>query len=111
MLNQSGQIAVLYQDKKQVGGLRDWDCRVVLNYTTVGGIKEYKPIKRLNAQSYWLLEPASDNEFDAEFYQVVNNDLILMDAGIVAIDFPDKRTLDKRLFAPIEVRWIRDFEH
>ena len=111
MLSQSGQIAVLYQDKKQVGGLRDWDCRVVMNYTTVGGIKEYKPIKRLNAQSYWLLEPVQDNEFDVEFYQIFNNDLILLDAGKVVIDFPDCHTLDRRLYAPIDIKWVSDFEH
>ncbi len=111
MLSQSGQIAVLYQDKKQIGGLRDWDCRVVMNYTTKDGVKEYKPIKHIDAQSYWILEPIQSNEFDAEFYQVLNNDLVLMDSGKVVIDFPDLRTLDQRLYAPIDVRWLKDNDH
>ena len=111
MLNQQGQIAVLYQNKKQVGGIRDWDCRVILNYTTRDGIKEYQPVKHIDAQSYWILEPIEDNEFNAEFYQVLNNELVLMDAGRVVIDFPDVRTLGRRLYAPIEVRWIGDNEH
>ncbi len=111
MLNQSGQIAVLYQNKKQVGGLRDWDCRVVMNYTLKDGIKEYKPVKHLDAQSYWILEPIRDNVFDVEFYQVLNNQLILLDAGKVVIDFPDTETVDRRLYALIDIRWIGDNEH
>jgi len=111
MLNQSGQIAVLYQKEKQVGGLRDWDCRVVLNYTTKDGVKIYNPVKHIDAQSYWILELIKDNVFNAEFYQVLNNDLILMDAGRVAIDLPDVRTVDQRLYAPIDVRWVSDNEH
>ena len=106
MLDLSGQIAVLYQGKKQVGGLYDWNARVVLQYTTIKGMREYKPAKHISAQSYWILEPIRDNEFDAEFYQVLNDDLILMDAGKVAIDFPDVRTVDRRLYAPIDIRWI-----
>lgn len=106
MLNQSGQIAVLYQDKKQIGGLRDWDCRVVLNYTIKDGVKEYKPIKYIDARSYWILGPIKENVFDAEFYSVINNRLILLDSGKVVIDFPDTRTLDRRLYAPIDIRWV-----
>ena len=111
MLNQDGQIASLKQNGKQVAGLYDWDCRVILNYSTKDGMRDYKPTKKLFALSYWLIEPVQDNEFEAEFYQVFNNNLILMDAGKVVIDFPDCHTLDRRLYAPIEIRWIKDLEH
>ena len=106
MLNIEGQIATLSQDGKQVAGLYDWEARVILNYTTRGGVKEYKPTKKIDARSYWLVEPVRDNLFDAKFYQVMNDDLILMDSGKVVIDFPDCRTVDRRLYAPIEVRWV-----
>ena len=111
MLNQEGQIASLKQNGRQVAGLYDWDCRVILNYTTKDGMKDYKPTKKLSARSYWLIEPVESNEFEAEFYQIFNNDLILIDAGKVVIDFPDCRTVNQRLYAPIEIRWISDFEH
>jgi len=106
MLNLEGQIAVLYQNGKQTSGLYDWESRVILDYTTKDGMKEYKPHKRISARSYWLVEPVKDNEFDAEFYQVMNDNLILMDAGRVVIDFPDCHTIDRRLYAPIEIRWV-----
>jgi len=111
VLNQEGQIASLKQNGKQVAGLYDWSASVVLQYTTKDGMKDYKPTKKLSSMSYWLLESVKDNEFVAEFYQVINNDLILLDAGKVVIDFPDCHTLDRRLYAPIEIRWVKDLEH
>ena len=106
MLDIQSQIATLKQNGKQVAGLYDIEIRVILQYSTKDGMKDYKPTKKLSARSYWLLEPITSNEFDAEFYQVLNNDLILMDAGKVKIDFPDKGTLDRRLYAPIDIRWV-----
>jgi hypothetical protein len=111
LLDLTSQIATLKQNGKQVGGLFDCEIRVILQYTAKDGMKDYKPTKKLSAMSYWLLVPVTSNEFDAEFYQVVNNDLILMDAGKVVIDFPDKGTLDRRLYAPIQIVWVSDFEH
>jgi len=106
MLNLEGQIAVLYQEGKQVAGLYDFETRILLDYTTVNSMKVYKSHKRINARSYWLVEPVKENEFDAEFYQILNDNLILMDAGKVCIDFPDCHTVDRRLYAPIEIRWV-----
>ena len=111
MFDLTSQIATLNQDGKQVGGLFDCEIRVILQYTTVAGMKEYKPVKKITALSYWLLEPIQSNEFDAEFFTINSNQLVTVDAGKVVIDFPDLRTLDRRLYAPIEVRWISDFEH
>ena len=106
MLDLASQIATLKQNGRQVGGLYDIEIRVILQYTTINGMKEYKPVKRITALSYWLLEPIQNNEFDAEFFLVNSNQLVTIDAGKVAIDFPDLRTLDRRLYAPIDVRWI-----
>jgi len=106
MLNLEGQIAVLYQEGKQTAGLYDWESHVILDYTTKDNMKTYKSHKRIDARSYWLIEPVKENEFDAEFYQVLNDNLVLMDAGKVVIDFPDCHTVDRRLYASIEIRWI-----
>jgi len=110
MLNLEGQIAVLYQGGKQVAGLYNWEIHILLDYTTVDNMKTYKAHKRISARSYWLVEPVKENEFDIEFYQVLNDELVLMDAGKVAIDFPDCHTVDRRLYAPIEMRWIKSSE-
>lgn len=106
MLNLSGQIATLNQNSRQIGGLYDWQTNVVMNYTTKDGVKEFKPVKRIEAQSYWILEKIKSNEFDAEFFMVQGGQLILIDKGNVVIDLPDTQTLDRRLYAPIEVRWL-----
>ena len=106
MLDITSPIATLKQNGKQVGGLYDIEIRVILNFTTVDGFKEYKPVKRISALSYWLLEPVYSNEFDVEFFAVNSNMLVLVDAGKVKIDFPDLVTLDRRLYAPINVQWV-----
>ena len=111
MLDLTSQIATLNQNGKQVGGLYDSEIRVILQYSTKDGMKEYKPLKRITSMSYWLLEPVQDNEFDAEFFTIQSNQLVLIDAGKVRIDLPDVRTLNQRLYAPIDVRWLSDNEH
>jgi hypothetical protein len=110
VLDLTSQIATLNQNGKQVGGLYDSEIRVILQYSTKDGMKDYKPLKRITSLSYWLLEPVQDNEFDAEFFTIQSNQLVLIDAGKVKIDFPDLVTLDKRLYAPINVQWISDNE-
>ena len=106
MLDIQSPIATLKQNGKQVGGLFDCEIRVILQYTAKDGMKDYKPIKKITALSYWLLETVSSNEFDAEFFTEKSNQLVTIDAGKVRIDFPDLRTLDRRLYAPINVQWI-----
>jgi len=111
MLDIQSPIATLKQNGKQVGGLFDIEIRVILQYVTKDGMKDYKPIKKITALSYWLLEPIQSNEFDAEFFTEKSNQLITIDVGKVRIDFPDLVTLDKRLYAPINVQWLGDNEH
>ena len=100
-----GQIGVLYQDK-QVGGFYNWDTHVVAEFTTVDGWKEYKPVKHITARSYWLIDVPVDNQFTAEFYQLLGKQLVLMDVGEVVIDLPDTTTLDRTLYAPLEIVWM-----
>ena len=111
MLIIEGQIGVLYQDGKQVAGIYNWEARVVLQYTTVNSIKNYNPKKKIEARSYWLVEAPEGNVFNAEFYQVVGDQLALMDAGKISVDFPDCKTLDRRLDAPLDLVWIEPSEY
>ena len=106
MLNLSGQIATLNQAGEQVGGLYDWAINVVMNYTVKDGIKIFKPVKHIEAQSYWLLKKIKSNKFGVSFFTVQGGQLVLMDAGEVVIDLPDLITLDQRLYAPVEARWM-----
>jgi len=106
LLDIQSPIATLKQNGKQVGGLFDCEIRVILQYTTKDGMKDYKPIKKITALSYWLLEPVSSNEFGVEFFTEKSNQLVTIDAGKVKIDFPDLVTLDRRLYAPINVQWV-----
>jgi len=103
----NGKIGVLYQDKEQVGGFYNWDLHISADYTTVDGWKEYKPTKHIRATAYWLVSEINGNCFDAEFYRENNGQLVLMDAGQVSIDLPDIHTLDGRLDAVIDIRWIQ----
>jgi len=111
MLNVEGEIGVLYQDGRQVAGVYNWESHVVLNTTTVNGMKEYKPNKHLNARSYWLVKPIEENAFYFEGYKVINDRLVIMEAGNVAIDFPDCYSTDLRQYAPVSMRWLGDNEH
>ena len=106
MLELEGEIGMLSQNGEQVGGVFDWHSRLALDYTVKNNAREYKPTKHIMARSYWLIYPIRDNTFDAEFYQVINGDLVLMEAGKVAIDLPDTETIDRRMYAPVGIKWI-----
>ena len=106
MLNLYGQIGVLYQDNKQVAGVYNWEIHCILEYTVRNGYKDYKPIKKISATSYWITEPVTHNEFYAEFYEEKNGQLILMDVSRVIVNFPDLSILDKKLDAPIKMEWL-----
>ncbi len=100
-----GELATLYQLGKQVGGLFDWQ----IDFSFLSGVRngwyEHKPIKHILARGYWLILAPDSFCFKADFYKVIQGQLVLMDAGKIEIDFPI-RTLDQRLYAPIDVRWI-----
>ena len=98
-----GNIGVLYQYGKQVGGIYDWE--ISLNFDTIvkDGWEEVKVIKKISALSYWLVEVPADEAFDIELYKHMDNQLILMDTGRVNFDMPDDETLNRRLYAPLEL--------
>ena len=103
----NGEIAVLYQSGKQVAGVYDWQISVWFENLVVNEVKEYLPRKEITARSYWLVKPVKKNEFDIEFYQRIQDSLVLMDTGKVVVRFPDTKTLNRRLDTPIEMRWIK----
>jgi len=101
----NGQLAVLYQGE-QVGGIYDWNIDIRFEHLVVNKSRQYTSHKLIAALSYWLIKVPHGNEFDAEFYQVIQNNLVLMDAGKVSIDLPDRKTLNRRLYAPLEIGWL-----
>ncbi len=103
-----GIIGVLRQDNEQVGGIFNWSIDATLADGIQGRWKSPKAIKKVTARSYWLVKEPDSNIFEVEFYQQVKGQLVLMDAGKVKLKLPDTTTLDKKLLAPLTLRWIWD---
>ena len=101
----NGELGVIYQDNKQVGGFFDWEIEVTPNVTIEKEWREYKIFKRITTRSYWLSIVHSNNLFEAVFYKVVEGQLVLMDEGMVLIDLPH-RILGHRYYIPIEILWM-----
>jgi len=106
-----GQIGVLKQDGKQCGGIYDWEISLVYDSTVSKGWAKLKVIKNIYAQSYWLTEIPKDNIYDIELYKKVDGQLALMDTGVVGLNLPDIETLNRRLYAPLELKWRQPSEY
>ena len=98
-----GEIGVLYQDK-QIGGVYNWTIHVAYDSTVKNDWVETTSKRAVSAQAYWLIEKPEGNIFDIELYKVVNNQLVLMQGGTVEINLPDTETLDRKLWAPVEIK-------
>jgi len=107
----NGEIAALYQNNKQVGGVYSWEINLANDSTTVNGWQESTFKKNISANSYWLVETPVDDCFEVKFYKVMQGSLVLMDEGIVDILLPDTITLDRRLDAPLEIIWRKSLEY
>lgn len=107
----NGEIATLYQNNKQVGGVYSWDISLGSDSTTVNGWQEFTFKKNITANSYWLIEAPADDCFEIKFYKIMQGSLVLMDEGIVEILLPDTITLDRRLDAPLEMIWRKPLEY
>lgn len=105
-MNLEGELGVLRQEGKQVAGVYNWESRIILNYTVKDSMREYKPTKIMKARSYWLVEPVTSDEFDIELLKVIDNALVVMDSGKVKVSFPDTKTIDRRLDAPLDLVWV-----
>lgn len=101
----NGQLGVLYQNGKQTGGIYDWAVNLAYDSTVRKGWQQVKVIKHILAQSYWLIELPDGTHFDIELYKYIQGQLVLMDAGEIAVKLPDIITLDRRLYAPLELKW------
>uniref|UniRef100_A0A6M3JSP0 Uncharacterized protein n=2 Tax=viral metagenome TaxID=1070528 RepID=A0A6M3JSP0_9ZZZZ len=106
-----GQIGVLYQNGNQVAGVYDWEVSLAFDSTVRKGWEEVKSIKHITSMSYWLVEKPQGNLYDIELYQKVEGQLILMDKGTIAINLPDTETLDRRLYAPLNLIWKNPSEY
>ncbi len=101
----NGELGVLYQEDKQVGGLYDWEIITISQSTVRDGWYDFKVAKEITARSYWLIVTPDGSIFEVKFYKAIRGQLILVDKGITMIDLPDK-TLDHRLYIPLEIMWI-----
>ena len=106
-----GELAALYQDNKQVGGIYNWRINLDSDFTTVNGWQIYTFKKQITASCYWLLSAPAGNSFEIKLYKSLQGQLILMDEGKVEIDLPDIKTLNRRLDAPLEIIWLSRNEH
>ncbi len=104
----NGELAVLYQDNKQSGGLYNWEINITSESIIRNGWREFKVVKEITAQGYWLLTPPTDNCFEIKFYKVQGGCLVLIGSGKAEIDLPSVRVMDCRLTIPIEIRWLGD---
>ena len=101
----NGELGVLYQGNKQVGGIYDWEIDIISDSTIRNGWYEHKITKGITAQSYWLTDAPDSNCFEVKFYKAIRGRLVLMDAGKIELDLPN-RVLDHRFYIPLEIRWI-----
>uniref|UniRef100_A0A6M3KYU9 Uncharacterized protein n=1 Tax=viral metagenome TaxID=1070528 RepID=A0A6M3KYU9_9ZZZZ len=106
-----GILGVLKQDGKQVAGIYDWEINLAWDSTTSKGWQKVKVVKHVIAQSYWLTEIPQDSTYDIELYKKIDGQLVLMDAGVIAINLPDTETLDRRLYAPLQLIWRQPSEY
>jgi len=103
-----GQIGVLYQEGKQVGGVFDWAISGQMASWAKDDWAATKATKLVTAQIYWLIKEPDGDIFEVELYQQIRNQLVLMDTGRVKLGLPDTTTLNGTLVAPLTLRWIWD---
>jgi len=103
-----GCIASLRQHGKQVGGILNWSIDGRFESGRMGMCAAPKVFKSVKANSYWLISEPNSDIFEVDFYQQINNQLVLMDTGKVKVGLPDTTTLNRILSAPLTLRWIWD---
>ena len=63
-------------------------------------------MEKVKAWAYWLISEPDGNIYEAKFFQYGDKRLTLVQVGEVMIDLPDTKTLDRKLEAPLEFRWM-----
>ena len=102
----TGDIGVLYQNGKQVGGIFDWEISAGMDSIAKDSWVERKVAKQITAQSYWLVNKPNGDIFDVKFYQHIKGQLVLMDTGTVGLKLPEINILDRTLPASLRLRWM-----
>jgi len=102
-----GQIGVLYQEGKQIGGVFDWQYSIALEPMPKKNWTDWKAgSPNITALSYWLLRKPDSPIFQADLFQFIRGHLALVDSSIVEIKFPDF-TLNKKLLGPVKMIWTK----
>ncbi len=100
-----GELAVLSQGGKQVGGLFDWELTTLFESIAKNGWYEHKITRSITSRSYWLNVAPGGYCFEITLYKAIRGQLVLTGEGRVDVVMSDK-TLNHRLYAPIEIRWL-----
>lgn len=100
-----GQIGVLYQGGKQVGGVFNWEIKGQMANSAEDNWVKIKAVKSVTALSYWLIKEPEGDIFKAELFQQIRNQLVLIDSGTIKLKLPDTNTLNRMLEAPLRLRW------
>lgn len=107
----NGEMAILYQNSKQIGGVFNWSIDIVLDATSKTDGTDWKVTqKKITATGYWLLNKPDTSIYQADFYKEVNGEAVLMQSGIVKIEFPEVNVFDRVLDAPLELEFIKPFD-
>jgi len=102
-----GQIGILYQKGKQIGGLFDWSIHVNIAHAAKDKwIVRKLAQKQATALGYWLLAKPETDIFECRFYQYARGKLILLDTGIVKIKLPDTTTFNRKVLARLDIEWV-----
>ena len=100
-----GELAVITQGGNQIGGLFYWEINTLYESNIKDGWYEHKIKRNITARSYWLNVAPEGHCFEIQFYKAYRGQLVLMGEGGAEVYMTDK-TLNRRLYAPIEIRWV-----
>lgn len=106
MPRRDGELGILKQNGEQVAGFTSWHIDLNIQFTVQGGWKKRKPGRATaKARKYWLCSQPEGNKFQAEFYQVVKDQLVLVTSQPVACELPELE-IDNLINKPIEMIWM-----
>ena len=92
-----GQLGVIYQDSKQIGGFRNWVIKSDLMSIQSKQWASYQPSWKAWGKKPFFLKVPRDNIFDVTFYSVINNTLVEVYKEKVKAILPNTFPLDEYL--------------
>ncbi|MDD5510915.1 MAG: hypothetical protein PHI12_08895 [Dehalococcoidales bacterium] len=101
----NGEVGVLLQDGRQIGGFMGWSIILLLNSKEKQDGREYKKSSvRAKAQKFWLFEKPT-GEITAKYYGLVEDTLAIISQSKIEADFGEYE-LNKMIPRMLEMIWI-----